>query len=153
MRPGPLFFGIAMGLLAALAQEPLGLAPPEAYGICVVCHARDLVGSVARVLTGVDFPVAQVARSGAVLTTLGLLLGALLASRRHGEWVWLPDHRPLRSAVLGGLVALSGLLAAACPIRLFLRSAYGDLYAVAGVVALAIGVELANGVLTWGEWS
>lgn len=153
MRPGPLVFGIAAGLLAVLVQEPLGLAPPEAYGICVVCHARDLVGRAAQLVTGVDFPVAQVARTGVVLTTLGLLLGALLASRRHGEWAWQPDRRPLRSVLLGGLVAASGLVAAACPIRLFLRAAYGDLYALAGVLALAIGVAVANGLLAWGEWS
>ena len=35
--------GITAGLLAVLADAIFDVRPPEAYGICMACHARDLV--------------------------------------------------------------------------------------------------------------
>jgi hypothetical protein len=144
MRISPVVAGGAMGLVAAGAQAVFNYGPPTAYGVCVSCQGRDLANSIANWLFGLDLQVAQVSTIFPALTTVGILLAALIAAVLHREFRWRKGPPALRSFALGFVVMICGLLAGACTLRLFLRVAYGDLIALAAVPALLVGVWLGN---------
>ena len=43
LKRSPIFFGIAVALAAIVLQVAFKDEIPLAYGICTVCHARDLL--------------------------------------------------------------------------------------------------------------
>ncbi len=58
--------GLIMGLGAAFIQAYLKIIPPPAYGICFVCHPKDLLNWVADHLFGTDWetlPCRSIGRS------------------------------------------------------------------------------------------
>jgi len=150
MRITPVIAGGAMGLVAALAQGAFQYGPPTAYGICVACQGRDLANTIANRLFGLELPVAQVSQVFPALTTVGILAAALLAAVAHREFRWRKGPPAWRSFALGFVVMICGLLAGACTIRLFLRTAYGDLIALAALPALLVGIWLGNVWMTGG---
>ena len=142
----PIFFGAIAGCLAVAVQ--LSLMPGRnAYGLCTVCHTRDALAWVAGKAGGMEW-LRGFAQSGwPVFTTVGLFLGALAASLRHGEFRRVAASRPLRMLALGCLVTLVGLVVMSCPTRLFLRLSYADPYAPLALAGLVAGIAAATAVV------
>jgi len=147
-RRGIRITGLQAGIVLALVGVGLGaffeVRPPDAYGICMACHGRDLVDSVANTVTGSNLTVAPASLVFPLLTVVGVLIGAFIAAIVSGEFRFRRPVRPLRSFVYGILVMNFALLAAACSIRLLLRTSAGDLLGLIGFLAMAAGVVLAT---------
>lgn len=141
-RPKGFIAGAGLGVVAVVASGLLTPAgAPPAYGICVACHGRDLLASL-----GLKALVGAPATGGVVLTTVGLVIGAILAAAANGERRRRPARSPVRSLVLGALTMCASLLALGCTTRLALRAAYGDglaLWSLAGVGLAIVGVTAA----------
>lgn len=136
--------GIVMALAAVAAGAFFEVRPPEAYGICIACHGRDLVTWSANRLTDSRLTVAPASLVFPLLTVVGVLIGAWFAAVMSGEFRWRRPRKPLKSFVYGVLVMNGALLAAGCSIRLLLRTSAGDILGAAGFGAMAIGVVLAT---------
>ncbi len=141
--------GLTAGVLAALAQIFFKVFPPYAYGVCVACHARDLVNWLVNQGTGWSLSVATVSVAAPVLTVIGLILGAYIASVRNHEFKFKTTKHPIKSFIYGFLVMVFALILGACPLRTVLRMAYGDIIAVIGFVAIAVGVVISAGLIKW----
>src|SRR5438034_1686332 len=102
--------GIVSGILAVTAGALFEVRPPEAYGLCMACHGRDLVNWTINAATGTHLVVAQASLVFPVLTTVGVLLGAFVAAWTSGEFrAWTPDH-PVKTFVYGGVVMTCALI-------------------------------------------
>lgn len=145
----PLFFGVIAGFLAVLAQPLLNIQPPQAYGICTVCHARDLLNWVSKLLVSVKIEAADVSLHYPLLTTVGLIMGSFVSSKLNGEYKRIRGEGLLSQFFWGILIANVGLLIMSCPTRLVLRFAFGDPYAFLGIVGLLVGISLGVLVLKW----
>ena len=144
VRITALHTGIVAALLAVIAGQFLDVSPPENYGLCMACHGRDLVNWTVNAVAGTRFLVSEASLVYPVLTTVGVLLGALLGSATHGELKWSsPDSVPV-SFLRGLLVMTFAVVAGGCSIRLLLRAASGELVGVGGFVGMAGGVVLAT---------
>ncbi len=139
-RPSAVHYGIAAGLLAVGVQIFFSVKPPPAYGICMACHPRDLINWVVNHVFGTRWEIAPVSLTVPLLTTVGLLIGASFAARRHSEFRWISLGRRARSFVLGLVVMNAALIALGCPTRLVLLSAYGDILGWIGVTGLIAGI-------------
>ncbi|PYU21449.1 MAG: cytochrome C [Acidobacteria bacterium] len=153
-RAGPirvtaLQLGIVSGVLAVLAGTFFDVRPPEAYGICMACHARDLLNWTVNRTAGTHLTVAPVSLVFPVLTTIGVLLGALLGSTSSKEFRWSSPDNSLKTFFYGALVMNSALLAGGCSIRLLLRSAAGEVLGLMGFAGMAAGVILGTFWLRW----
>src|SRR5438067_4273300 len=115
--------GITGGLLAVIAGSLFDVRPPDAYGLCMACHARDLVDWTINAAAGTQLTVAPASLVFPVLTPIGVLLGALMAARTSGEFRWQQPEHPLKTFLYGILVMNCALLAGGCSIRLLLRTA------------------------------
>ena len=141
--------GIVAGLLAVAAGAFFDVRPPEAYGVCMACHGRDLVNWTINAATGTHLTVADASLVFPLLTTVGVLIGALAAAWTSGEFrSWTPDH-PVKTFVYGALVMNFALIAGGCSIRLLLRAAAADAEGLAGFAAMAGGVTLGTHWLRW----
>jgi hypothetical protein len=142
--------GLVAGVLAALAQVSFNVLPPYAYGVCVACHARDLINWLVNHAVGSNLSVATVSVAAPVLTVVGLVLGAYVASAKNHEFKLKTTKHPVTSFIYGFLVMVFALILGACPLRTILRVAYGDVIAVIGFVAIAVGVVVGAGLIKWG---
>ena len=141
--------GIVAGVLAVAAGAFFEVRPPEAYGICMACHGRDLVNWPINMLAGTQLTVAPASLVFPVLTPIGVLLGAAIAARRHREFRWqMPDH-PLKTFLYGVLVMNFALIAGGCSIRLLLRTSAGEALGMLGFGGLIGGVVLGTLSLRW----
>jgi hypothetical protein len=145
----PLFFGVIAGVLAVLAQPLFNIQPPQAYGVCTVCHARDLLNWVSTLLLSVKIEAADVSRHYPLLTTVGLIMGAFVSSKFNGEYRRIRGERLLTQFFWGLLVANAGLLIMSCPTRLALRFAFEDPYAFFGIIGLLLGITLGVLIVKW----
>jgi hypothetical protein len=145
----PLVAGLVLGFGAALVQAFFRVVPPVAYGVCLVCHPKDLVNWLAERLVGVDWPYSVVSTTAPVLTVVGVVLGALVAAYQHGELKLRTARQPLFQFINGFLMINCGLFLGSCPIRIVLLSAYGNLIGVVGWVCVVLGVIAATAALRW----
>jgi sulfur transporter len=141
--------GMVAALLAVMAGSLFDVRPPDAYGICMACHARDLVNWTVNAAAGTALTVAPASLVFPLLTPVGVLLGALLAARTSGEFRWLRPEHPVKTFVYGIVVMNGALLAGGCSIRLLLRTAAGETLGIVGFGSLAAGVILATQWLRW----
>lgn len=141
--------GIVAGVLAVAGGAFFEISPPAAYGVCMACHGRDLVNWLLNAGLGTRLTVAQASAVFPLLTTVGVLAGALIGARSSGEFRWRTPEHPLKTFVYGVLVMNFALLAAGCSIRLLLRVAAGEPLGLAGFGAMVIGVVLATWWLQW----
>jgi len=141
--------GIVGALLAVIAGSLFDVRPPDAYGLCMACHARDLVDWTVNAAAGTRLTVAPASLVFPVLTPIGVLLGALLAARTSGEFRWQHPEHPLKTFLYGVVVMNCALLAGGCSIRLLLRTAAGETLGLIGFGALAAGVIVATQWLRW----
>jgi len=145
----PLFFGVAAGALAVLAQPLFKIQPPQAYGICTVCHARDLLNWLSSVLFSIKIEAADVSTNYPLLTTVGLVIGSLVSSKLNSEYKRISSEKLFAMFLLGIIVSNVGLLIISCPTRLVLRFAFGDPYAFLGLVGLVFGITIGVIILKW----
>ena len=141
--------GFAAGLLAVIAGAVFDVHPPEAYGLCMACHARDLVNWTLNDLAGTHLTVAPASVVFPVLTTIGVFLGALVGATSSGEFRWRTPESSWRTFVYGALVMNFALLAGGCSIRLLLRTAAGEALGMTGFGGLIAGVTSATLWLRW----
>jgi hypothetical protein len=141
--------GVVAGILAVLAGALFEVRPPEAYGVCMACHGRDLVNWTVNAFAGTQLTVAPASLVFPVLTTIGVFLGALLAATTSGEFRWWSPESSARSFVHGLLVMNFALLAGGCSIRLLLRTAAGEAAGLIGFGGMVGGVVLATLWLRW----
>ncbi len=132
--------GVALGLGAVALEAFFAVGPPEAYGVCIACHGRDLVNSTVNALAGTSLSVSEVSLAFPLLTVAGVVIGALAAAVIHGEFRWYRPDLSLRTFLWGFLVMTFALLAAGCFIRILLRAANGEVLGVLTLAAIAVGV-------------
>ncbi len=140
----PWVFGVAAGSIFVLAEVAFPISPPSAYAFCLSCHVRDLVNTVVNAVARSRLPVAEVAGRALMLTSPGVLLGAFLAARLHGEWQPRRADRPLLLAVLGFVVMIIGIVIFGCPTRIVLRAGYGEVYGIVALVGMLVGIAAAT---------
>jgi len=145
-RVSALTFGVIGAFVAVVAQVFFRFTPPDAYGICIVCHARDLVNVVmSNKFTWYAAPASDMAVfKGLVFTIPGVLIGAALAAILSGEWKLRFAENPLVSLCLGFVVMCCGLTISGCPMRILLRAAYLDEGALLAIPFLVAGIFLAT---------
>ena len=136
--------GLVMGLGAAFIQAYLKILPPPAYGICMVCHPKDLLNWFSDHLLGTTWGNVTVSTSVPVLTVLGIVLGAFFAARQHGEFRLEPAREPIFHFITGFMVINFGLILGSCPIRIIIVSSYGSLIGILGFACLIVGVVLGS---------
>lgn len=141
--------GIAMAVLAVLASAIIGNRTNEAYGICMACHGRDLLNWLVNAQLNTKLPVSPAFIIFPALTTVGVLIGALIGAITSGEFHWQRPETPLLSFLLGALVMNFALFAGGCATRLLLRAATGETLGLAAYGALVAGVILATYLLRW----
>src|SRR5713101_3246084 len=89
--------GIVAGFLAVAAGAFFEVRPPEAYGVCMACHGRDLVNWTINALAHTHLTVAPASLVFPVLTTIGVLLGALAGAKTSGEFRWRSPDSSLKT--------------------------------------------------------
>ena len=141
--------GVVAGLLAVAAGTLFEVRPPEAYGLCMACHARDLVTWTINHLAGTRLPLAPASHVFPVLTVVGVFFGAMLGGISSGEFRWRTPEDPWWTFLYGALVMNFALLAGGCSIRLLLRTAAGEALGMTGFAGLVAGVVSATWWLRW----
>lgn len=136
----PLAMGGVAGFLAVVVGAFFAVNPPEAYGLCMACHARDLVNWSLNQTTDSHLFVAPASALFPVLTVVGVLIGAFVAAVSSGEFRLRTLDNPVKTFILGVLVMNFALLAAGCSFRLALRAANGEPLGLAGFAAFCFGV-------------
>jgi len=144
MKISPLQTGLVGGFSAILLEVLFKVSPPQAYGLCVACHTRDLVNWIVNHLAGTALGMAPVSKFLPVLTVVGLLIGALAGAIIHKDFQIRKTHNLVSGLIIGFLVMNFALLMGGCPIRMALRTGYGDLVALLGVLAIGVGVIVAT---------
>ncbi len=149
MRVTPFQAGIVLGVGAALAQAYFKVIPPVAYGVCMVCHPRDFFNWAADHLFGLDWHYSIASTNWPLLTVIGVIAGALVASAQHGEWKLRPARQPWTFFLNGFLMMNFGLILGSCPIRIVLLSAYGDWTGIIGWLCVVLGVLITVAIMRW----
>ncbi len=140
----PIFFGIVAGIVAVLAQPIFKIQPPSAYGLCTVCHGRDLINWFSVKIFKFEMESAVVSINYPLLTTVGLIVGALISSKLNKEFKVLHVESLIKMFFLGLVVSIFGLIIMSCPTRLFLRFAYSDPFALIAIFGLIIGIGVGS---------
>jgi hypothetical protein len=141
--------GIVAGILAVAAGSVFEVRPPDAYGVCMACHGRDLVNWTINWITHSRLAVAPASLLYPTLTPVGVLLGALLGAARNGEFRWQSHDNPMKTFAYGVLVMNLALLAGGCSFRLLLRAAAGEGLGMLGFGGMAAGVIAGTLWLRW----
>ena len=136
--------GVIMALAAVVAGSFFEVRPPEACGICMSCHGRDLVNWLSNDFFGTNLTVAQASVVFPVLTTIGVLAGAFIGAVTSREFRFRMPSKPAKSFWQGMLVMNLALLAGGCSTRLLLSTSAGDLLGLTGFGAMVVGVVLAT---------
>ncbi len=147
MNITPFRAGLVLGLGAALVQAYFKVIPPLAYGVCMVCHPKDLFNWIADHLLTLDWAYSMASTNWPLLTVIGVMAGALVASADHGELRLRPARQGLFFVLNGFLMINFGLILGSCPIRIVLLSAYGDWMGMIGWICVIIGVVIASLIL------
>lgn len=141
--------GAVMAIMALLASALVGDRIDEAYGVCMACHGRDLFNWLFNHEFQLRLPVASAFIVFPALTTVGVLLGAIMGAISSGDFRWHCPENLVKSFVLGMLVMIFALIAGGCATRLLLRAATGETLGLVGFGAMMAGVALATYLLRW----
>jgi hypothetical protein len=145
----PIFYGIAVAVIAGVAGQWLSISPPAAYGICSACHGRDLVDWTLNHVEGTKLYVTTAGANWPLLTVIGLVLGSFAASKRNGEYASVDLGGNLRQFGLGFVVMCACLFVGGCPTRMIIRTGYGDVAAALTLAGIAGGVVIATLTMRW----
>jgi len=143
----PVFFGAAVAIFVTGFQVGFREVVPPAYGICTICHARDLLSWIINQATRFPMDTPSFAIRAIVLTPVGLVAGSFLVSWKSGEFSWTRPFNPVIMLFGGAIVSMSGLLIMSCPTRLVLRLAYGDTFALFAAAGLFAGIAVSALIL------
>jgi uncharacterized membrane protein YedE/YeeE len=110
VRVSALQLGIVAGLAAVVAGSLFEVRPPDAYGICMACHTRDLLDWTINRVAGTHLAIAPASLVYPLLTTVGVLLGAVLGSTTSGEFRWSTPDNSLKTFLYGAAVMVSALI-------------------------------------------
>lgn len=141
--------GIITGIIAVAVGVFFEVRPPEAYGICMACHGRDLINWIVNMQLGTRLAVAPASTVLPLLTTVGVLIGGFAGAITSHEFKWKTPDNPIKTFVYGFLVMNFALLAGGCSIRLLLRAADGDVLGFAGFGFMSVGVVAATFGMRW----
>lgn len=108
------------------------LAFPRAYGLCIICHARDLTNFVADSLFSANF-----LSYGLFLTPLGVFVGSLLSSKNKK---WERNGPLLDYFIYGFFCAISALVVGMCPVRITSLLAWFSTPALIAFIGFVLGV-------------
>jgi hypothetical protein len=141
----PAFLGLLIGILAAFTQALLiSAGGPEAYGVCIACHVRDLVNGMINIVAGTTLALAPISKNAIlpVMGVTGIMAGAFISAKVHREHkIKKAGNREYLVYFAGGLAVLFlTMIFGGCPYRAALRTGYGDLTALLFIVMMAIGV-------------
>jgi hypothetical protein len=148
-KVSPFQAGLVLGLGAALVQAYFKVIPPLAYGVCMVCHPRDLFNWLADHLLGLDWKYSLASTNWPLLTVVGVILGSMTAAALHKELRLQAARQPLSHFINGFLMINLGLIIGSCPIRIVLLSAYGSLGAVFTWLCIIAGVGFGTWFMRW----
>jgi hypothetical protein len=140
VKVSPLQAGLVLGFGSALVQAYFKVIPPVAYGVCMVCHPKDLFNWIADHLFHLNWGYSLASTNWPLLTVVGVVLGASVAAYQHGELHLRSARQPLFYFINGFLMINFGLILGACPIRVVLLSAYGNWLGIIAWVCVVIGV-------------
>ena len=143
LKRSPIFFGVSVALAAIALQVAFKDEIPLAYGICTVCHARDLLSWLVNHLAKFQMDSPAFATQALVLTPVGLVAGSFVASRRTAEFKIGNPSNFVLMFLSGALVSMIGLVIMSCPTRIILRTAFGDTLGLLAAVGLFAGIALA----------
>ncbi len=149
LRVSAVPMGIVAAILAVAAGALFDVHPPEAYGICMACHARDLVDWTLNLLARTHLEVAPASLVFPVLTPIGVLIGALFAARNNREFRWQMPENPLKELLYGVFVMNFALIAGGCSIRLLCRTAAGEVPGLPGFAGMIAGIIAGTFWLRW----
>ena len=138
----PIMFGIIIGVLAVLAQPVFRIQPPQAYGICTVCHARDLINWLSIKIFSYEFETVAAVVTLPLTTTVGVFVGSFISSKLNGEFRLVKVENLIKMFFLGILDSSFGLIIISCPTRLFLRLAFGDPFSLLSIAGLLSGISI-----------
>src|SRR4051812_27369060 len=143
-----IFYGVVVGLLAVVVGE-LWVNPPAAYGLCSACHGRDLTSWIINHVEGQHLFITAAGAKWPLLTVVGVVVGALAASKRNGEYAAINLGGNVRMFAYGVVVMGSALFVGGCPTRIIIRSGYGDLAGIIALGGVAAGIVAATFSLRW----
>lgn len=145
----PLVAGLILGVGAALVQAYFNVIPPTAYGVCLVCHPKDLFNWIANALFNTEWRISLASTAWPLLTVVGVVLGSMTAAYQNGELKLRASRQQVYYFVNGFLMMNLGLILGSCPIRIVLLGAYGDWMAYAAWAAIVVGVLLGVKIMQW----
>jgi len=141
--------GFFTGFWAAIAQAWVGVLPPSAFGICFISHPSDLFNWTVNKIFSVSFYVHDPSLDLPVLTVLGVLIGASLATIQHKEFKFRMPRNPLDHYINGFMVAVFGLMLGYCSVHIIMGLTYGSIIALTGFAGMMLGVTLAILYIKW----
>jgi membrane associated rhomboid family serine protease len=136
----PWLFGVIAGTVFVGAEALLGIYPPSAYAFCLACHVRDLVNTAWNLAFGAALETTLLAKRALLLTSPGVLLGAFAAAWVYRERRRQPLEKPFLYFLAGLAVMTIGIVIFGCPTRIVLRAGYGEVYGIAALVGLLVGI-------------
>jgi hypothetical protein len=145
----PIFYGIVVAFVAAIAGQWGGISPPAAYGLCSACHGRDLVDWTLNHVEGKHLFVTAAGADWPLFTVVGVVVGSLLAAKRNGELRSINLGGNARQFGFGAVVMCAALFVGGCPTRIVIRTGYGDVAALIALVGVAGGVVAATLSMRW----
>ena len=143
MKKSAVFFGLVLALIAAGMELLFNRVIPQAYGICTICHARDLASWIINHVGSLEMDAPDFALQAIVLTPVGLIFGSFAAAKQNKEFKLLRLSNPFLMIAYGFIVALAGLLIMSCPTRIILRVAFGDTFGMLAAAGLFLGIAAA----------
>ncbi len=146
-----LLTGIAMGVLAAIAQGFFNVQPPVGDGVCGISHPANLVNWVSNTVFGSNFTIHGIFVAVPVLTPIGFILGSTIAALKNKEFKFRrgPVRDTIFAFILGFIIINFGLLWGSCPIRTTVLASYGMVFAMAVLGAIILGVIASCEYIKW----
>jgi len=138
----PIFFGAIAAFLVVIAAPLFKMSPPQAYGICIVCHPKDFLYWIISNIDQIEPINSFIGIHAPLLTTFGIIAGSYVSSIQDKEFRLIKAENLFLMFIYGFVIAIIGLIILACPTRLVLRFAFGDPFALLGIFGLLIGIGL-----------
>lgn len=146
-----LLTGIAMGVLAAIAQGFFDVQPPVGDGVCAVSHPANLINWLSNTIFNTEFTIHGIFVGIPVLTSVGFILGSTAAALKNKEFRFRkgPVRDNIFAFMLGFIIINFGLLWGSCPIRTAILASYGMVWAMLVLLAIVLGVIASCEYIKW----
>lgn len=148
-RIPPLATGLVIGIWAALSQAIFQPKTELIYALSIAGQPRDLLNWIINHSLGTNLPLSEVSLEIPVLIVPGILLGSMIAAMKNGELKLRAAEDYIGAFVSGFLVANFALIMGACPIKVMVSIAYGNLVLLIGFIFVVVGAILAVEYVRW----